>query len=133
LAGLCDAITETGLNEALSELAISEWTLFAPTNDAFKLDPNVSLRDGEDLRDVLLYHFVFGRKIYKTDLYCNAIITMSNDDDSVTICEDDAPLYQKGLGNQDDRLPMIIESDIETCNGGIIHLVDNLLMLPPVA
>jgi uncharacterized surface protein with fasciclin (FAS1) repeats len=131
LAGLCDAITGTGLNEALSELDVSEWTLFAPTNDAFELDPNVSLRNGDDLSNVLLYHFVFGQKLYKTDLYCNATITMSNNEDSVTICKDDA-LYQKG-GNQDDMLPKIIESDIETCNGGIIHLVDNLLMLPPVA
>mmetsp|Transcript_12838 Transcript_12838/g.12646 ORF Transcript_12838/g.12646 Transcript_12838/m.12646 type:complete len:146 (+) Transcript_12838:291-728(+) len=136
LKGLCLAITLTGLKDALSELEVSEWTLFAPTNLALEssnLDILLS-EAGDDqytLKKMLLYHFVFGKKLYKTDLSCNGAITMRSNDDSVTLCdEDNVPLHQQGLGNTIENSPTILESDIETCNGGVIHLVDNLLLLP---
>jgi len=134
LKGLCSAITQTGLINALSELEVSEWTLFAPTNVAIEssnLDALISEAgdDRYDHKKMLLYHFVFGKKLYTTDLSCNGAVTMSSDDDSETICKNDVPFYQKGLGNTIDNYPTILESDIETCNGGVIHLVDNLLLL----
>mmetsp|Transcript_54987 Transcript_54987/g.59603 ORF Transcript_54987/g.59603 Transcript_54987/m.59603 type:complete len:100 (+) Transcript_54987:29-328(+) len=83
-------------------------------------------------KKMLLYHFVFGKKLYKTDLSYNGAITMSSDNDSVILYDEDdvVPLYQQRLGNTIENYPTILESDIETYNGGVIHLVDNLLLLP---
>ena len=52
----------------------------------------LGLGERYELKKMLLYHFVFGKQLYKADLSWNGAITMSSDDDSVTLYDvDDVP------------------------------------------
>lgn len=103
--------------DILEGLDSDEWTIFAPNDDAFELNPDLKFLEGKALRDMLLYHFSLGKKMYKEDLSCTVgenAIKMGNGGLSETICEDDIPVYQIGLGNANgNMLPRIIVYDVE--------------------
>lgn len=106
------------------------FTVFAPTNEAFEKFPeDLDSINAETLTDILLFHAVAGKEIYREDLVCQDLLEMANGVDSRTIC-DGPERYQKGAGNPEGRVPYLIESDIQACNG-IIHMVDDV-MLPRI-
>lgn len=106
------------------------FTVFAPTNEAFEKFPeDLDSINAETLTDILLFHAVAGKEVYRKDLVCQGLLEMANGVDSRTVC-DGPERYQKGAGNPEGRVPYLIESDIPACNG-IIHKVDDV-MLPRI-
>ena len=131
-ATLCTALQVTGLDDDLSS---DQWTVFAPTDDAFsKLgSDNIEylLNDTLVLTDVLLFH-VLPALVSGEDLPCVAganLLEMANGDDLRSLCVNDVPTFLKGAGNprDDSTMPMLIETDIETCSG-TIHVVNGVLL-----
>ena len=108
--------------------------VFAPTDDAFaKLgSDNIAalLNDTLLLTDVLLFHVV-PEAIMADELPCPAgenLIEMANGDDLRSLCANDVPTFLKGAFNpRDDNMPMLVQTDIETCSG-IIHVLDGVLL-----
>jgi uncharacterized surface protein with fasciclin (FAS1) repeats len=109
-------------------------TVFAPTNAAFDVLSNEFLQtlmtqDTDFLSQLILFHMVPDVILRKALLPCDAeqnAVLMGNGESSLTLCEEDVPLYQKGNGNPDDSIPGIIEFDFEVCNG-MVHFVDGVL------
>ena len=144
---LCAAVTATGLAETLSVL---EYTVFAPTDDAFAKLPEgtVDTLLAEEglvtLTDILLYHVVYGT-VMAADLSCAGgaagLVTMANGEETRTICchscEPAEAIFQKGAGNprlgdgsaadSQDVWPQVVTTDIEACNG-VIHVVNNVIL-----
>jgi uncharacterized surface protein with fasciclin (FAS1) repeats len=120
---LVAAVVETGLVDALSG---GEWTVFAPTDDAFaKLGLNAdniaSAFTTTELTDILLYH-VLGMEV--------------NSDKALTL-QGDVTMYNGQLaglkffnGNIyiNDNVKVII-ADVDASNG-VIHAVDNVILGP---
>ncbi len=105
-------------------LSGGEWTVFAPTNQAFKELGDVLdavLADVELLKDVLLFHAV-DKILFAADLECTHTVTMVNGDRSRTVCMGDN-VYQKGASNPRSDMPKIIDADVGACNG-VIHVID---------
>ena len=120
---LVAAVTATGLADALSG---GEWTVFAPTDDAFaKLGLNAdniaSAFSTAELTDILLYH-VLGVEIFS--------------DKALTLLGD-VPMYNGKLAGLkffdgsifvNDSVRVIIP-DIDASNG-VIHAVDTVILGP---
>ncbi|MGK3735348.1 MAG: putative surface protein with fasciclin (FAS1) repeats [Bacillariaceae sp.] len=130
------------LNEDLGE--IKDWldssgtyTLFAPTDNAFNRLGADNIKelfndDAKKLEDVVRYH-ISNRIYFEDDLTCDKKIDTelgdSSNDFTTTKCKDDEK-FQVGNGNDEndrDKLPLIIETNIVTCNG-VVHLVDNVIL-----
>lgn len=133
---ICDLINEFQFYTLLSDCT-SEWTVFAPTDEAFATFEEKVMVDltAENLLDVLSFHAVQNSKLSYDDLLCTETIEMANGHDSRTQCSKDKETkepfkIQKGAGQISGMPPKIIESDISACNG-IIHVVDNV-MIPPL-
>lgn len=129
---LCILVATADLGGALAE---DNFTLFAPTNDAFDALPSDILdavgSDMNLLRDVILYHTVPEQTLLARNLVCGESVMMGNQQETVTFCVGDGTLYQVGTGNSEDALPQIIGQDGVACNG-IIHAV-NQVILPVLA
>lgn len=134
---LCAAVVAAGLDGVLSE---GEYTVFAPTDDAFGNLPEGTVEtllaeeDLVTLTDILLYHVVPGT-VMAADLSCKGgpagLVEMANGKDTRTICchscKPAESIFQKGAGNprigsgsakdNQDSWPMIVATDIEACNG----------------
>ncbi|KAL3921668.1 MAG: hypothetical protein SGARI_006626, partial [Bacillariaceae sp.] len=105
-----DCKTIAGLDDALSD---GEWTVFAPTNEAFaELGETLDavLADNDLVTDILLFHAV-DKAVFAEDLQCAHLIHMVNGEDSRTVCHPGA-IFQKGAGNSRDNMPEIIAADI---------------------
>jgi len=142
---LCEAITMVGLADFLR---LSEWTFFAPTDEAFEKLFETSepgRLTPESMTDLLLFHVVEDRTIPFEALQCDKWLKMSNDGFTVTHCRG-FDKYQIGRGNGmtggsgsgEDGVsavfslqasPIILQEDVRACNG-IIHSIDTVL-LPP--
>jgi len=129
---LCDAIEIAKIEDALGN---DTWTIFAPTDDAWaSMPPEVMnalfgdtvVGDTTVLSDLLAFHSVQGVALESTDLLCDGETLMSNDEFSVTICEEDR-VYQVGMGNSVAVYPEIAVTDIEACNG-VVHLVSEMML-----
>lgn len=120
---LVAAVTAAGLADALSG---GEWTVFAPTDDAFAKLPAGTveslLQDPKGaLTDILLYHVLVGEVNSDAAVALQGDITMANGQIAgLKVFEDN--LYV----NDDSK---VIIADIVTDNG-IIHVVDTVI-LPP--
>jgi transforming growth factor-beta-induced protein len=120
---LVAAVTAAGLADALSG---GEWTVFAPTDDAFAKLPAGTveslLQDPKGaLTDILLYHALPGKVDSNTAVFLQGDITMANGQIAgLKVFEDN--LYV----NDDSK---VIIPDIMTDNG-VIHVVDTVI-LPP--
>jgi len=125
---LCGLVLETGLGQALSEDIL---TVFAPTNDAFEElgeDVLASLTL-EEVAFILQYHAVED-EILSDDLVCEAEVEMSNGFFTETQCDDDGYIYQVGTGNTNSNRPLVVQVDIDACNG-VVHVVDNVILPDP--
>lgn len=120
---LVAAVTYAGLAEALSG---GEWTVFAPTDDAFaKLDLNAdnitSAFSEEELTDILLYHVIEGSVDKATAVASVGDITMANGQKA------GLKVFEGELYVNDDS--KVIIADIFADNG-VIHVVDTVILGP---
>mmetsp|Transcript_24259 Transcript_24259/g.57454 ORF Transcript_24259/g.57454 Transcript_24259/m.57454 type:complete len:436 (-) Transcript_24259:1688-2995(-) len=131
---LCEALELTGL---VDDFDTDLWTLFAPTDDAFRqLAPGqVSglANDLNALTQLMLFHAAPGVSLNTTELVCDDRLEMANGDDSFTTCftgEDGA--IAKGQAGDDNLevdiavIPRIMSS-IDSCNGQI-NVIDSLML-----
>ncbi|KAL7563114.1 hypothetical protein ACA910_012298 [Epithemia clementina (nom. ined.)] len=127
---LCTALRASGLDDVLD--GTDKFTVFAPTDDAFKNLPAGALDgllgDIDSLKYVLLFHVIAG-EVYSSDLECGTPVTMVNEEDSRTVCHQ-GHVFQKGEGNPPNKKPEIVAVDIEACNG-VVHVVDHVMLPPP--
>lgn len=126
---LCSLVKGNDLAEALSG---GNWTVFAPTDDAFgKIAAVTADLTGDQLLDVLLFHVVAGQAVTSDQLVCKGLIPMANEDNSRTKCVHDEfgneMFFQRGPGNSDEMLPKITAANLKACNG-IVHVVDNVMI-----
>jgi uncharacterized surface protein with fasciclin (FAS1) repeats len=126
---LCQLIQTSGLDATLDS---GTWTVFAPSNAAFEGLDSEGIPVGK-VEDLLLFHVVPDVALASSDLVCKGTITMASGKDSRTKCDDNnAPsvYYQTGADNNDvGGDPEIVATDIEVCNGSIVHVL-NGIMLP---
>lgn len=120
------ALTKTGL---INDLAKSKgnYTLFAPTDDAFRAAGYYSIRDlqavpNSVLTPILLYHVVAARVLAaNVPAGPNAPVTTLNGDDIFLTRKPGPMVYVNG--NQ------VIAADIRAING-VMHAIDKILMPP---
>ena len=120
---LVAALDAAGLVEVFA--GEGEFTVFAPTNDAFNALPEGTipalLADPEgDLTNILLYHVVEGTVLAETVITLDAATTLLGEDVTITVTEDGRVLLN-------DSVEVII-TDIIASNG-VIHVI-NAVLLP---
>lgn len=124
----CNLSYSDDICSALGQQGDSDFTIFAPTNEAFEALPRAILTAVEDpnvLTEILMYHAVQG-KVLSDGLFCKTPVTMANMQQTTTVCKNDS-LFQVGLGNSHYVLPKITATDLLACNG-VVHLVDNVIL-----
>jgi len=116
---LVEAVSKAGLVDALS--AEGPFTVFAPTNDAFKnlfSQLGVSgVKDltAEQLTPILIYHVVSG-KVMSTDLSNTSVATLNGQKIKIDL--------SSGVKINDSK---VVAADIEGKNG-VIHVIDSVLL-----
>ena len=120
LSTLSGLITSAGLNDALK--AAGPFTVFAPSNDAFKAVPAKTMEDlakhPEKLKDVLTYHVVAGKsmaadvKNSKATSLNGAHLELSKAGEFVTV-----------------ESAFVTTADIAASNG-VVHIIDTVLIPP---
>jgi uncharacterized surface protein with fasciclin (FAS1) repeats len=118
---LATALTEAGLVDALK--GKGPFTVFAPTDDAFKKLPKGALdnllKDKEALKNVLLYHVVSGN-IASTDVVkLDKATTLNGSDVKIKTVDGKVMINDS----------QVTAADVKASNG-IIHVIDTVL-LPP--
>ncbi|MEM7162001.1 MAG: fasciclin domain-containing protein [Bacteroidota bacterium] len=118
---LTTAVVEAELLPALTD-PFAEFTVFAPTNDAFADLPDGTLDDlladpTGDLQNILLYH-VAGSEVFSTDLSNGQIIAMLNNDDVVISI--DGPMVMVN-----DVTISLTDIDAEN---GVVHVIDHVIL-----
>ena len=121
LSTLSGLITSAGLNDSLK--AAGPFTVFAPSNDAFKAVPAKTMEDlakhPEKLKSVLTYHVVAGKsmaaqvKNSKATSLNGAHLELSKAGEFVTV-----------------ESAFVTTADIAASNG-VVHIIDTVL-IPPV-
>ena len=121
LSTLSGLITSAGLNDSLK--AAGPFTVFAPSNDAFKAVPARTMEDlakhPEKLKSVLTYHVVAGKsmaaqvKNSKATSLNGAHLELSKAGEFVTV-----------------ESAFVTTADIAASNG-VVHIIDTVL-IPPV-
>lgn len=121
---LVAALQATGLDATLAD-ETAEFTVFAPTDDAFALlgddTINALLEDTDALSDILLYHVLPGAVDSTTALSLDGSMVEMANGDTVTLSVRDGALFINES--------QVIAVDIAASNG-IIHVIDAVL-LPP--
>jgi transforming growth factor-beta-induced protein len=120
---LVAALDATGLVETFA--GEGEFTVFAPTNDAFTALPEGTLETlladpGGQLTDILLYHVVEGAVPAETVVTLDSATTLLGED--VTIRVENGNVFLNDI-------VQVTATDIMASNG-IIHVIDGVL-LPP--
>jgi len=129
LSIMCAQLTENAL---LDDLTDGLWTVFVPTNEAFRTAPLNMMRSSSDMTDVLLGHTIMNELIPFDELVCTQRKEMTNGDYTRTVCVKEGPYkvpktYQNGAGNDDTQRPEILDINIPACNG-IIHIVSEVIL-----
>ena len=118
---LATALTEAGLVDALE--GKGPFTVFAPTDDAFKKLPDgvleSLLQDKDALKNVLLYHVVAGDITSKQIVNLSEAMTLDGSD--VKIKVDDGKVMVNNA--------QVIGADVMASNG-VIHVIDTVLIPP---
>jgi uncharacterized surface protein with fasciclin (FAS1) repeats len=119
---LVTAVTEAGLVDTLST---GEYTVFAPTNDAFEALPegtlDALLADPEgQLTDVLTYHVVEGTVMAAdvVELDGQEVATVNGESVTITVGDDGSVMVNDAT---------VVITDIEASNG-VIHVIDAVLV-----
>ena len=119
---LVEAATAAGLVETLG--GEGEYTVFAPTNDAFAALPEGTLddllADTNALTTVLLYHAVAGTVLAEEVVTLTSATTLATADIAIEVVDGGVVLN----GNVN-----VTATDI-VCSNGVIHVIDGVL-LPP--
>ena len=116
---LVEAVSKAGLVDALS--AEGPFTVFAPTNDAFKSlfsqlgVSGVKDLTAEQLTPILTYHVVSG-KVMSTDLSNTSVATLNGQKIKIDL--------SSGVKINDSK---VVAADIEGKNG-VIHVIDSVLL-----
>lgn len=117
---LVAALTAADLVDILSEPG--EYTVFAPTNEAFEALPEGALdellSDPEALTNVLTYHVLDGVYPY------NSIVDMSS---AVTLSGDSLEIAVSPVGAVTVNKANVLTTDIMATNG-VIHVIDTVLL-----
>ena len=118
-----------GLDDELADPDFGPVTLFAPTDEAFAaLEAalgeeawNALLADPGTLESVLLYHLLMG-EVYAADLPApgNSVSVATINGQEILIEVSESGVMINGVA-------MVIETDIEACNG-VIHVIDAVLV-----
>lgn len=112
------ALAETGLLETLKS---GNYTVFAPTDEAFKkLPPNaleLLMADEEGLKRILLYHVVEGKMMSADVVKQSEVRTMQGSK---------APIKVKENGKVKIDGSRIVQTDILAANG-VIHVIDTVI------
>jgi uncharacterized surface protein with fasciclin (FAS1) repeats len=126
---LVAALQAADLVDTLSDESGTQFTVFAPTNEAFALlgqdTIDALLADPETLADILLYHVVAGAAILQDGAVTAAqsdenIIEMANTQDAA-LSFVDSTLYVNASA---------VSSTDVIANNGVIHVIDQVI-LPP--
>lgn len=121
---LVSAVTAAGLVDTLK--GPGPYTVFAPTDDAFKALPAGTveglLKDPAALKDVLLYHVVAG-EVYAADVTKLTSATAANNKDLTVTVKDGKVMINNA---------QVIITDIKASNG-VIHVIDAVLVPPAEA
>jgi len=127
LSTLVAALKAGKLTGALS--GTGPFTVFAPTNEAFAKLPKGTLdhlldpKNIKELDAILEYHVIAGAAVYKDDL---------KSDQKVKTLEGEALEIKKTASGQvlvGASPAMVILADVDASNG-VVHIIDNVLMLP---
>jgi uncharacterized surface protein with fasciclin (FAS1) repeats len=122
LSTLVSAVQAADLVETLSD-ETAEFTVFAPTNDAFAALPDGALDDlllpenKADLAGVLTYHVVQG-KVMAADLSDGQVVPTVNGK-SLTVSIVDGVVKINGA--------TVVTADVEA-NNGVVHVIDSVLL-----
>jgi len=118
---LATALTEAGLVDALK--GKGPFTVFAPTDDAFKKLPKGALdnllKDKEALKNVLLYHVVSGNVASTDVVKLDKATTLNGSDVKIKTVDGKVMINDS----------KVTAADVKASNG-IIHVIDTVL-LPP--
>ena len=118
-----DFLYETGLYNLLNQDLPWDWTIFAPTNDAFKKAPEILKKE------------ILSNKFFSQNLFMDHILAknktskdISELTTEVTISNKKVQLYKtKSLHVKD---MVIIKEDITAING-VIHIIDCIMFVQP--
>ena len=122
---LVSALQRTGLDAILN--SPGNFTVFAPTNDAFdQLGVDLSTLSNDELTDILLYH-VLGASVRSTDLqdgqtYASTASASGPNDEQLTL------LIDKDGGAVTINGSVNVSSVDIAADNGIIHVVDDVIM-----
>jgi uncharacterized surface protein with fasciclin (FAS1) repeats len=122
---LVAAVQAAGLAETLS--GEGEFTVFAPTDDAFAALPEGTveslLEDPEGaLKDILLYHVAEGAVPAETVVTLESATTIQGEPVSIMVMDGEVVLNDSAK---------VIITDIEASNG-IIHVIDAVILPPSI-
>lgn len=115
---LVEALQSTGLDAALEE--DSEFTVFAPTNEAFDALPEGTLESltEDQLEEILLYH-VLGSEVFSGQLGAEqSVASLTNEDIYITAGNEGVTV--NGTAS-------VTSADIEARNG-VIHVIDRVIL-----
>jgi len=110
---LVSALQAANLTETLNGTQV--YTIFAPTDDAFKKLPNGTVAT----KDILLYHVVAGKVTAAEVVTLTTAKTVQGSNLTITVTNDSVKVNNAN----------IIATDIATTNG-VIHVIDTVLIPP---
>jgi uncharacterized surface protein with fasciclin (FAS1) repeats len=120
LSTFSSLVAKGGLTETLK--SAGPYTVFAPTNDAFKAVPAATLDDlgkhPEKLKDVLSYHIVAG-KLMAADVKNSNVKTLNGANVALSKAGDFVTVESAA----------VVVPDLGATNG-VIHTIDTVLMPP---
>ncbi|KAK4232348.1 methyltransferase TYW3-domain-containing protein [Podospora fimiseda] len=119
LTSLAGALTSTRLLEGINSL--SDITIFAPSNDAFRaIGSALGSISTQDLATVLGYHVLTGRVRFSTELLAaeDQMVLPTLQGQNITVRRDGSQLFVNSA--------KVVLADIITANG-VVHILDNVL------
>lgn len=126
---LVAAIQATGLDATLADESGTQFTVFAPTDEAFALlgqdTIDALLNDTDTLSDILLYHVISGAAVLQ-----DGAVTLAQSDDNIV---EMANMQNAALSFTDSTLfvnASAVSSTDVVANNGVIHVIDQVI-LPP--
>lgn len=124
---LLSLLSATGLDETLGDLT-TQFTVFAPTNDAFEALGEETLtelqNDTEALTNILLYHVISGSEVLaeQATALAGSTVDMANEQSAGLSLDGESLLINTSTVTEVD---VSVEND-----NGVIHVIDRVLMPP---